>query len=70
MLFLAGRPEHRWRVMQRFYRLPSPLIARFYAGRLHLGDKARLLSGKPPVPVRQALSAALKIHPEQIRKPA
>lgn len=70
MLFLAGRPEHRWRVMQRFYRLPAPLIARFYAGRLHLGDKARLLSGKPPVPVRQALSAALKIHPEQIRKPA
>ena len=56
--------------MQRFYHLPAPLIARFYAGRLHLGDKARLLSGKPPVPVRQALSAALKIHPEQIRKPA
>ncbi|HEV7415070.1 MAG TPA: lycopene beta-cyclase CrtY, partial [Tianweitania sediminis] len=26
MLFLAGRPEDRWRVMQRFYRLPQPLI--------------------------------------------
>lgn len=70
MLFLAGRPEQRWRVMQRFYRLPAPLIARFYAGRLHLGDKARLLSGKPPVPVGQALAAACKIHPDQIRKPA
>jgi lycopene beta-cyclase len=70
MLFLAGRPEQRWRVMQRFYRLPAPLIARFYAGRLRLGDKARLLSGKPPVPVGQALAAACKIHPEQIRKPA
>ncbi|SFC56210.1 lycopene beta-cyclase CrtY [Massilia yuzhufengensis] len=70
MLFLAGRPEQRWRVMQRFYRLPAPLIARFYAGRLHLADKIRLLSGKPPVPVLQALSAARKIHPEQIRKPA
>jgi lycopene beta-cyclase len=70
MLFLAGRPEQRWRVMQRFYRLPAPLIARFYAGRLRLGDKARLLSGKPPVPVAQALAAACKIHPDQIRKPA
>ena len=70
MLFLAGEADHRWRVMQRFYRLPAPLIARFYAGRLTLGDKARLVSGKPPVPVGQALSAARKIHPHQIRKPA
>ncbi|KFI08666.1 lycopene beta-cyclase CrtY [Massilia sp. BSC265] len=70
MLFLAGRPEQRWRVMQRFYRLPAPLIARFYAGRPRLADKARLLSGKPPVPVAQALAAACKIHPDQIRKPA
>ena len=68
MLFLAGDADSRWRVMQRFYRLPAPLIARFYAGRLTLGDKARLVSGKPPVPVGQALSAARKIHPHQIRK--
>jgi lycopene beta-cyclase len=70
MLFLAGRPEARWRVMQRFYRLPAPLIARFYAGRLRFRDKARLLSGKPPVPVGEAFAAAIKIHPDQIRKPA
>ncbi len=69
MLFLAGSPDHRWRVMQRFYRLPAPLISHFYAGRLSLGDKARLLSGKPPVPVLQALAAACKFHPHQIRKP-
>jgi lycopene beta-cyclase len=68
MLFLAGSPDRRWRVMQRFYRLPASLIAHFYAGRLSLGDKARLLSGKPPVPVGQALIAACKIHPHQIRK--
>jgi lycopene beta-cyclase len=67
MLFLAGRPDDRWRVMQRFYRLPAPLIARFYAGATHLADKARLLSGKPPVPVGQALDAARRIHPHQIR---
>ncbi|WP_020652234.1 lycopene beta-cyclase CrtY [Massilia niastensis] len=68
MLFLAGSPDQRWRVMLRFYRLPAPLIAHFYAGSLSLGDKARLLSGKPPVPLRQALSAACKIHPRQIRR--
>ena len=68
MLFLAGEADHRWRVMQRFYHLPAPLIARFYAGRLTWADQLRLVSGKPPVPVGQALSAALKIHPHQIGK--
>jgi len=66
MLFLAGRAGDRWRVMQRFYRLPAPLIARFYAGRLSLRDKARIVSGKPPVPVVEALLAARQIHPRQI----
>lgn len=70
MLFLAGSPDNRWGVMQRFYRLPAPLIARFYAGRLTLGDKARVLTGKPPVPVLEAFTAVRKIHPYQIRKAA
>lgn len=69
MLFLAGAADDRWRVMRRFYHLPAPLIARFYAGRLTLADQARLVSGKPPVPVAQALKAALKFHPHHIRKP-
>ena len=68
MLFLAGSPDSRWRVMQRFYRLPAPLIANFYAGRLSITDKARLLSGKPPVPVLAALSAVCKTHPRQFGK--
>ena len=68
MLFLAGSPDNRWRVMQRFYRLPAPLIAHFYAGRLKLTDKVRLLTGKPPVPVLEALTAVRKISPYQIRK--
>lgn len=68
MLFLAGSPDERWRVMQRFYRLPAPLIARFYAGRLRLPDKLRLLSGKPPVPVVPALAAALRFNSRDIRK--
>lgn len=67
MLFLAGSPDKRWRVMERFYRLSPRLIAHFYAGRLRLRDKARILSGKPPVPLVAAFEAARKIHPRQIR---
>lgn len=67
MLFMAGSADHRWRVMQRFYRLGAPLIARFYAGRLTWRDKARLLTGKPPVPVLEAFVAVRKTHPNQIR---
>jgi len=62
MLFLAAEGDRRWRVMQRFYGLPEGLIARFYAGRLTLADRARILSGKPPVPVLAALQAILT-HP-------
>lgn len=69
MLFLAGDADHRWRVMQRFYHLPAPLIARFYAGSPTWQDKARLLTGKPPVPVLQAFHAVRKTHPYQIRTP-
>ncbi|WP_434134555.1 lycopene beta-cyclase CrtY [Pseudomonas luteola] len=59
MLFLAGKPQHRYRVMRRFYGLPEPLIQRFYAGQLKPSDKLRILTGKPPVPLREALTAAL-----------
>lgn len=64
MLFLAARPDERWRVMARFYRLPEPLIARFYAGCPTVFDKMRILSGKPPVPVGAALRAlrAVRLH--------
>lgn len=57
MLFLAGPADRRWQVMQRFYRLPGPLIERFYAARLTLLDRARIVSGKPPVPIGEALRA-------------
>ncbi len=69
MLFLAGSADQRWRVMQRFYRLPAPLIAHFYAGAPTLADKLRILSGKAPIPLRQALAAACAVHPHQIRSP-
>lgn len=55
MLFLAGDPSNRWRVLARFYRLPAASIARFYAGRLLVIDQLRLLIGKPPVPLMQGI---------------
>jgi lycopene beta-cyclase len=57
MLFLAGRPEDRHRVLRRFYGFPESLIARFYAGRLSAVDKARIVAGRPPVPLGAALRA-------------
>jgi len=55
MLFRAAAPGERYKVLERFYRLPAPLIERFYAGEATLADKLRILSGKPPVPIGRAL---------------
>ena len=59
MLFRAADPPERYRVLERFYRLNPALIARFYAGQSTMADMARVLSGKPPVPIGRALSALL-----------
>ena len=55
LLFRAATPGERWRVLQHFYRLPGPLIDRFYAGRLRATDPLRILSGRPPVSLLRAL---------------
>lgn len=55
MVFRAAEPEERVRIYQRFYSLRPPLIERFYAGRSTILDKARVLAGKPPVPIGRAL---------------
>jgi len=62
MLFKAAEPAERYRILERFYRLDPGLIGRFYAGRSTMTDKARLLMGKPPVPVARALGAILPLH--------
>jgi lycopene beta-cyclase len=61
MLFRAAQPDERYRVLQRFYGLREPLMARFYAGRLTPFDKARIVSGVPPVP----FFAGLRCIPER-----
>lgn len=57
MLFRAAEPEERYRILERFYRLDAGLIARFYAGQSSLLDRARVLTGKPPVPLARAWQA-------------
>ena len=59
MLFHAAVPEQRHRIFAHFYRLPPALIQRFYAGRLTLADRMRILSGRPPVPLAAASGAIL-----------
>jgi lycopene beta-cyclase len=63
MLFLAGPPEKRYRVLQHFYRLDEGLVSRFYAARLTPADKLRILTGRPPVPVGRALRVLAAPHP-------
>ncbi len=60
MLFRAADPPSRYRILERFYRLPAPLIARFYAGRSTWADRARILAGKPPVAVGRAIRAMME----------
>ena len=59
MLYRAAKPGERYRVLEHFYRLPDPLVGRFYAGRPTWRDRVRVLSGRPPVPVGRALRALL-----------
>jgi lycopene beta-cyclase len=55
MLFRAGQPDQRYRVLERFYGLSEPIITNFYAAKLTLAQKSRILIGKPPVPVSEAI---------------
>jgi lycopene beta-cyclase len=63
MLFGAAAPEDRYKVLRRFYGLDQRLIERFYAGRTTMADKARILIGKPPVPLGAAMSAIAGLAP-------
>jgi lycopene beta-cyclase len=58
LLFNCFEPTEMWRVFERFYRLPEPLIHRFYALELTRSDRARIVLGAPPrgLSLRAALS--------------
>lgn len=59
MLFHAAKPDERYRVLERFYRLSPGLIGRFYAGHSTMFDRLRVLIGKPPVPIPVAVAALM-----------
>ena len=48
MLFELFEPGDRFRVLEKFYRLPAPSIRRFYALESTRADRLRLLCGRPP----------------------
>ena len=59
MLFRGAVPDQRYRVLEHFYRLPRPLVERFYAGKSTLADRLRVLSGRPPMPISAAVRALI-----------
>ena len=63
MMFKAAVPEKRYVILERFYRLPEALIQRFYAGQTTFLDRIRILSGKPPVPLSQAIMCLKESRP-------
>nr|WP_294813468.1 lycopene beta-cyclase CrtY [uncultured Sphingomonas sp.] len=62
MLFRAAEPAERYRILERFYRLDERLIGRFYAAESNLGDKIRVMTGKPPVPIGRAARAIMGVE--------
>lgn len=56
LLFLGAGNGERRDILEHFHRLPDTTIARFYAARLSSADIIRIFAGKPPMPVRRALS--------------
>lgn len=57
MLFRGADAGERYKILERFYTLKPGLIERFYAGKTTGGDKARILTGKPPIPIGRAITA-------------
>ena len=60
MLFRWFAPAQRYRVLERFYRLPEATVRRFYALELTALDRARILLGRPPRGL--SLTAMLRGH--------
>lgn len=63
MLFSGAPPRNRFRIFERFYRLSEPLVERFYAGKSSMFDRARVLIGKPPIPIWHGAKALLTSSP-------
>lgn len=60
MLFRWFPPDQRFRVLERFYRLPEATVRRFYALELTRMDRMRILVGRPP----RGMSLRAALHGE------
>ncbi len=60
MMFHAGLPAERYRILERFYRLDEGLVQRFYAARLTPADRLSIVWGRPPVPILSALGCVFE----------
>lgn len=54
-LFYASEPALRYSLLQYIFNQPQELVERFDSGMSTWTDRARLLSGSPPVPIDRAL---------------
>ncbi|MEY4508784.1 MAG: hypothetical protein RLZZ450_906 [Pseudomonadota bacterium] len=72
LLFTGFAPHERYSVLSHFYRLPAPLIERFYAGELRTLDRARVFLGMPPrgFSVARALGLFSASAPDGALRPA
>lgn len=59
-MFIGTDPDKRYKPLEHTYRKDEDLLARFYAGKTTLADQAKLLTGKPPIPVSRAIPLLLK----------
>jgi lycopene beta-cyclase len=55
MMFLGAKPTQRRNIMQQFYRRNEGLIFRFYNQSLSTFDRIRMLTGVPPIPIKDGL---------------
>lgn len=62
LLFRHFAPTDRWHVLERFHRLPEPVMRRFYALESTPLDTARIFLGRPP--------AGLRLRPHRPAGPA
>lgn len=57
MLFGAAVPEQRYRVLERLYTLPRPVVERLHGGKSTPGDPMHYLWGRPTLPVLAAIAS-------------
>lgn len=51
MLFRAGQPDYRWKILSQFYKRNEKVISSFYSGRIRFATALAMVTGIPPVPV-------------------